>query len=170
MGRLCIWTKSAFDKLDEIYGTADTTSSVKKGFKLPRNKMTNSDLARLINSDELQSVVNPPKAPTGNRKVLKKNPLKNFGAMVKLNPYAKAVKRTELLAQVGVVMVHVTCVHDVLQQEKSKEARAERLKAKRASRKPTKKVGKEFYKSMIQDAPYVGEDYEVFSTWLGTTQ
>lgn len=123
---------------------------MKKGFKLPRNKMTNSDLARLINSDELQSVVNPPKAPTGNRRVLKKNPLKNFGAMVKLNPYAKAAKRSALLAQ-----------------EKSKVARAERLKAKRTERKATKSVGKEFYKSMIQDAPYQGEDYEVFDAWLG---
>ncbi len=100
LGRLCIWTKSAFDKLDQIYGTADTTSAVKKGFKLPRNVMTNSDLARLINSDELQSIVNPPKAPTGNRRVLKKNPLKNFGALVKLNPHAKAAKRTALLAEV----------------------------------------------------------------------
>ncbi len=61
-------------------------------------------------------------------------------------------------------------LHTNLQQEKSKANRAERLKAKRAARKTTKHVGKEFYKSMIQDAPYQGEDYEVFSTWLGTTQ
>lgn len=57
--------------------------------------MLNSDLARLINSDEIQSVVNAPKAPKMG-KTLKKNPLKNLGAMLKLNPYAKTVRRTEL--------------------------------------------------------------------------
>jgi hypothetical protein len=31
---------------------------------------------------------------------LKKNPLKNLGAMLKLNPYAKTARRAELLAQV----------------------------------------------------------------------
>ena len=57
--------------------------------------MANSDLARLINSDEIQSVVNAPKAPKMG-KTLKKNPLKNLGAMLKLNPYAKTVRRQEL--------------------------------------------------------------------------
>ncbi len=50
MGRFVIWTKSAFDKLDSIYGTATTESAVKKGYKLPRSVMTNGDLTLLINS------------------------------------------------------------------------------------------------------------------------
>jgi hypothetical protein len=57
--------------------------------------MANSDLARLINSDEIQSVVNAPKTPKMG-KTLKKNPLKNLGAMLKLNPYAKTIRRQEL--------------------------------------------------------------------------
>jgi 60S ribosomal protein L4 C-terminal domain len=57
--------------------------------------MANSDLARLINSDEIQSVVNAPKTPKLG-KTLKKNPLKNLGAMLKLNPYAKTIRRQEL--------------------------------------------------------------------------
>ena len=36
-------------------------SATKKGYKLPRSLLTNSDLTRLINSDEIQSVVNAPK-------------------------------------------------------------------------------------------------------------
>ena len=40
-------------------------SEVKKGFKLPRSVMTNSDLTRLINSDEIQSVVRRAKTSTG---------------------------------------------------------------------------------------------------------
>ena len=43
---------------------------------------------------------------------LKKNPLKNLGAMLKLNPYAKTARRAELLAQVPLLaQVHAphTC-------------------------------------------------------------
>lgn len=40
-------------------GTTETASEQKKGYKLPRHIMANGDLARLINSDEIQSVVNP---------------------------------------------------------------------------------------------------------------
>jgi len=53
LGRFIIWTKSAFDKLDEIFGTLEEESKQKKGWKLPQNLMTNSDLSRLINSDEI---------------------------------------------------------------------------------------------------------------------
>jgi hypothetical protein len=40
-------------------------------------------------SDEVQSVVNPPKAPAYSRRALKRNPLKNLGAMLKLNPQVR---------------------------------------------------------------------------------
>lgn len=42
-------------------GTVEAASEQKKGYKLPRAPMTNSDLTRLINSDEVQSVVRPKK-------------------------------------------------------------------------------------------------------------
>lgn len=35
---------------------------------------------------------------------LKKNPLKNLGALLKLNPYAKTARRQELLHQVCLVL------------------------------------------------------------------
>lgn len=76
-------------------GTQEKESEVKKGFKVPRLPMANTDLARLINSDEVQSVVNAPKAPTSGS-TLKKNPLRNLGAMLKLNPYAKTLRRREM--------------------------------------------------------------------------
>ena len=88
MGRFCIWTKSAFEKLDSVFGTVTTPSDQKKGFKIPRSLMANADLNRVINSDEIQSVVNAPKDHHV-RASLKKNPLRNLGAMLKLNPYAK---------------------------------------------------------------------------------
>ena len=98
LGRFVIWTQSAFEKLDSIYGSFEKASEKKKGYVLPRAKMVNADLARLINSDEVQSVVRPIKKEV-KRAPLKKNPLKNLNAMLKLNPYAKTAKRMSLLAE-----------------------------------------------------------------------
>merc|ERR1719284_732544 len=50
LGRLIVWTESAFKMLDSIYGTEEKPSTMKKGFVLPRSNMTNSDVTRLINS------------------------------------------------------------------------------------------------------------------------
>ena len=61
LGRFIVWTKSAFEALDTVFGTIETESGAKKGYRLPRTPMTNSDLTRLINSDEIQSIVNAPK-------------------------------------------------------------------------------------------------------------
>lgn len=98
LGRLIIWTQSAFEKLDALYGTYLTKSSMKSGYSLPRPIMTNANLARIINSDEIQSVVRPTEK-TYTRRSHKKNPLKNLGMMVKLNPYSLVARRAELRLQ-----------------------------------------------------------------------
>jgi large subunit ribosomal protein L4e len=71
MGRFIIWTQAAFEKLEGIYGSETRVSEVKTGYTLPRNQMSNSDITRLINSDEVQSVVRPPRpacsVPVGRR-------------------------------------------------------------------------------------------------------
>mmetsp|Transcript_38340 Transcript_38340/g.109554 ORF Transcript_38340/g.109554 Transcript_38340/m.109554 type:complete len:388 (+) Transcript_38340:32-1195(+) len=98
LGRFIIWTQSAFEKLDALYGTYKKPSALKVDYTLPRAMMTNADLARIINSDEIQSALRP--AVTERKHwALKKNPLKNYGFMLKLNPYAKAVRKAELLLQ-----------------------------------------------------------------------
>jgi large subunit ribosomal protein L4e len=94
LGRFCIWSKGAFDKLDAIYGTGRAPSSTKKSYNLPRAIMANPDVNRLINSDEIQSVVNAAKEPSKKKTVTKHNPLKNLEALLRLNPYAKNVKET----------------------------------------------------------------------------
>jgi len=96
MGRFIIWSQGAFEKLDSVYGTWRKSSQEKNDYKLPRPMMKNADLSRLINSEEIQKSLRPVKAPS-RRSQLKKNPLKNFGVMMKLNPHAKTVKRAELL-------------------------------------------------------------------------
>merc|ERR1711959_240547 len=93
LGRFVVFTEGALAKLDSLYGGKNgKLSEEKKGYRVPRHTMTNSDLPRVINSDEIQSRVKPAQKPTKFRRI-KKNPLKNLGTMVKLNPYAAVQKR-----------------------------------------------------------------------------
>eukprot|EP01130_Rhizamoeba_saxonica_P004348 TRINITY_DN177_c0_g1_i2.p1 TRINITY_DN177_c0_g1~~TRINITY_DN177_c0_g1_i2.p1 ORF type:complete len:393 (-),score=101.34 TRINITY_DN177_c0_g1_i2:23-1045(-) len=98
LGRFVIWAEDAFSALNSIFGTQTQESEQKSGFKVPRSKMTNPDLTRIINSDEVQSVVRDVEV-SHKYHPRKKNPLKNFGTMVKLNPYALTQKRRAILAQ-----------------------------------------------------------------------
>lgn len=85
VGRFCVWSQSALTALDDVYG-GDT------GKRIPPAPMTNADLARIVNSDEVQSVLNP--AQTGRQTHLrKKNPLWSAVALEKLDPYAAAARR-----------------------------------------------------------------------------
>jgi large subunit ribosomal protein L4e len=97
LGRFCVWTKGAFEKLDSLYGTPSKLSQEKTGYQLPRASMTQADLPRIINSDEVQSVLRAKGSVT--KVGRKKNALKNFGVMNKLNPYAVVVKRKQLQAK-----------------------------------------------------------------------
>lgn len=110
--------------------------------------MTNADITRIINSDEIQSAVRQPKTAV-HRRPLKKNPLKNLGAMLKLNPYAKTARRIEILTS-------------------AKRAAAKKAKAVKPVKKSkeVKAVGKKFLASMQVQNDYTGEDYDVFNNWL----
>lgn len=92
VGRFCIWTESAFKKLDALYGTWRKPSSEKNDWNLPQPKMAVTDLSKLLKSEEIQKVLRAP-----NRKitkaVAKTNPLKNVRAMLQLNPYAAVLKK-----------------------------------------------------------------------------
>merc|ERR1712232_1116801 len=129
LGRFIIWTEGAFKQLDNIFGTFDTESTQKKGYTLPRPKMANSDLTSIINSDEIQSVLRPKQAGSPFHP-LKKNPLRNFGFMVKLNPYAIPQRRAEVLR--SAVGVKRTKQEDpAAKSKRSKELQA--IKKKRVS-------------------------------------
>lgn len=97
VGRFCIWTESAFRKLDEIYGTWKKQSTEKKNYNLPMPTMVNTDLNRLLRSQEITSQLRPANRKPAVRKGLKKNPLKNIRVMFKLNPYAMTSKRNAKL-------------------------------------------------------------------------
>lgn len=96
LGRFVIWTESAFAKLDKVWGS-ETVASSKSGFSLPSNIISTTDVTRIINSSEIQSVVRP--AGQANQKrtqVLKKNPLRNKQVLMRLNPYAKVFSAEKL--------------------------------------------------------------------------
>jgi len=98
VGRFCIWTESAFRKLNSLYGTWRKKSSMKKHYSLPMPKMTNTDLARLLKSKEILAVVRDPKKTVKRRKV-RLNPLRNRHAMQHLNPYAKVEREARIAKQ-----------------------------------------------------------------------
>jgi len=127
LGRFCIWTKGAFEKLDSLFGTYEEAAEHKNGFNLPRSLMSNADLARIINSDEIQSVV---KASVSSMPAIPKktNPLKNTAAKIALNPYHATVKARE-----------------EAKKSVTKAAKTAAIKAKRLSKKPFAAGRKSFF-------------------------
>jgi large subunit ribosomal protein L4e len=125
MGRFCIWSQAALEELETIYGEA--------GKRIPVAAMTNADVARIINSDEVQSVVNP--AKPGQKDYPKKaNPLRNIAALEKLDAYAAAKRRSEAKASEA-------------RAAKKAEILAEKRKA-RKDKKQYKAQGKAFYEKV----------------------
>lgn len=98
LGRLTVWTESAFKHLNDLFGTWNEPSKVKKSYNLPHPIMANTDLTRLLKSQEIKNVLNAPKK-TVHHSVRRLNPLKNIRQMVKLNPYAEVTRRRALLAK-----------------------------------------------------------------------
>ena len=97
VGRFIIWTKSAFARLDKLFGTWSKPSALKRGYNLPQPKMANSDLSRLLKAEEIRKVLRPAQRKIV-RRVRRRNPLKNARAMIRLNPYAAVLKRRAMLA------------------------------------------------------------------------
>jgi large subunit ribosomal protein L4e len=154
MGRFIIWTEDAFRCLDDIFGTFTQESAQKKGWSLPASKMTNCDLARIINSDEIQSAIRP-KQFQKKFSTRKKNPLRNLGAMVKLNPYALTQRRRIILAS-----------------EKSAQKRRAKVQRKRVGKRYLEEILFAPMAILVDEGPhreevdegfYVGEDVSVSS-------
>lgn len=60
VGRFVIWTETAFQRLDKLFGTWKTPSKEKKGYNLPQPKMSNTDLSRLLKAEEIKAVLRAP--------------------------------------------------------------------------------------------------------------
>lgn len=123
VGRFVIWSRSAFEQLDDLYGTSKRASTLKTDYHMPRPLLTNADIARIINSDEVQSVIRPviTKKKTHSRK---RNPLRNPWVMAKLNPFSVVWRRNE-----------------ILKSQKNHEKRLKEVAARRGAAKKTNKAG-----------------------------
>jgi large subunit ribosomal protein L4e len=131
LGRFIIWTQSAFASLDAIYGTFEVASKFKNGYHLPQPLMNNPDLQRIVNSDEIQSVVRPAGSKRTRKAHQKKNPLNNLGVLLKLNPYAKTHIRNEILRSAP------------------KDKKKALTPAQRKSRLSRAKASKKYYKEVL---------------------
>jgi large subunit ribosomal protein L4e len=94
LGRFVIWTSEAFKALNGIFGNWRRTDIEKGGYVLNRNVMTCADLARIINSDQVQAKLRAPKTSVVAH-TAKKNPLTNQVLMNRLNPFDKIRRATE---------------------------------------------------------------------------
>jgi len=87
-GRFIIWTAGAFKKLAD--------------FKTPRQIMSNSDVDRLIESDEIEAVVKPvPDPALAYQRQYLPNPLQDHARMLELNPYADAMTEIQVDTEAG---------------------------------------------------------------------
>ncbi|KNH08207.1 hypothetical protein XU18_1215 [Perkinsela sp. CCAP 1560/4] len=125
LGRFIVWTKSAFEQLNKIYGTYTTESLVKKGWKLPAPLVRNTDMTRLINSTEIQNSLNPKKKALRlpRRRV---NPLKNRVVMKRLSPYTLVARHNKLVAE-------KLCAKSSSNRHKRRRAEVARISAKKVS-------------------------------------
>lgn len=89
VGRFVIWTEDAFKGLNQIFGTHKYAGQQKQGYVLPHHEVTNPDLGRVINSNEIQTAI---RSQQGNRvihNIQKRNPLTNSKHLDELNPNAR---------------------------------------------------------------------------------
>jgi large subunit ribosomal protein L4e len=132
LGRFIVWTQSAYGALDRQFAN-------KKGFKAPVAKMANPDLARIINSDCIQSKLRAAGPAKQRRAIQKRNPLTNLGALLKLNPHAKSARRNALK--------HAAAV----EAKRTAKVDANRRKIRRATEKKISKSHAAFQKGLLTD-------------------
>jgi len=96
IGRFAIFTESAVKRLGQLFGTLKGGSTLKRGYTLPRAAMKNTDISRILNSNEIQSVLLPKKIPHKHVQT-RKNPMKHNSILGRLCPFAPAEKRRRAL-------------------------------------------------------------------------
>lgn len=94
VGRFIVWTESAFKELNNIFGTYTQSSAQKKGWTLPTHEVTNPDIARVINSNEIQSAIRSSKKDRVLHNKQTGNPLTNTKALDLINPNARLIRET----------------------------------------------------------------------------
>merc|ERR1712194_668052 len=126
-------------RLNDIYGAHDAAAPLKKGYHLPREQMDNADVSRIINSDEVQSVLRP-KLEAPKKFAVKKNPLKNPMVMARLNP--GVMKKKELRKN--------SHSKDIAEGKLVQTKKKARLQASKTHNKEHKTSDETFYKTLMK--------------------
>ncbi|SPJ08917.1 60S ribosomal protein L4 [Plasmodium sp. DRC-Itaito] len=134
IGRLCIWSESAFKKLDVIYGKIHDKKVTKKNYILPKSIVHNPDIYRIIHSDKVQASLLARKKPCKKR-LQNKNSLTNFAVRCRLNPAYK------LLRSLAVLRMRKSIL------EKSKNKKEKRVQ-KQIQKKELQKINHDYYKGV----------------------
>jgi large subunit ribosomal protein L4e len=100
LGRLVVFTSEAFAALNSVFGNGRDAAEEKSGYRLQRNFMACADLARIINSDQVQSKLREVRTSVRAHDKTKRNPLKNRAMMQRLNPAAAALAKVKAAAGV----------------------------------------------------------------------
>ena len=145
IGRFIIWTAGAVAELNNVFGTTTTPSKQKAGYTLPYAPVTNADIDRIINSNEIQSKLRAPKKTYAY--VQRHNPLTNFAAKVALNPYALFARRAEVAKQAATAAFKKTQL-EAARAGKPVPLSASQIK-KRAQKLATRKLSKMNYKRSV---------------------
>lgn len=95
LGRFVIWTQGAFEELDALYGSFTQAATLKANYNLPTSIISNPDISRIINSEEVQAVLRPAGPAITLAAPVKRNPLRNLDVMKRLNPYAEQARVAE---------------------------------------------------------------------------
>jgi large subunit ribosomal protein L4e len=99
LGRFVIFTEGAFKQLNKVFGTNRYASDEKNGYHLNRSVMTCADLARIINSDQVQSKLRAIRSNVRVHDKTRKNPLTNAAIRNKLNPFAATQRKNAAAAE-----------------------------------------------------------------------
>jgi large subunit ribosomal protein L4e len=93
LGRFIIWSEAAFRELNNVFGTYQEGAKT-RSFRLPRPVVANADVTRIINSDEVRSVLRP-RRKNKRRGVVGHNPLRSARAYAKVSPLGKILRKQQ---------------------------------------------------------------------------
>lgn len=133
LGRLVIFTKCAFGRLNALFGSHFRNSVAKQGYHMNRNLMACADLSRIINSDQVQAKLREQKCSRAAHNKTNANPLTNRALMNRLNPFEK--QRVAIIKK---------------REEDRHKARAAAVKAKRKAGKKDKVARNKEYNALQQ--------------------
>jgi len=89
LGRFVVFTQDAFRGLNNVFGSHTKNSQQKSNYTLNRGVMNCADLARIINSDQVQSKLRETRTSQRAHMKTRKNPLTNQAQRNRLDPFNK---------------------------------------------------------------------------------